>query len=1271
MLNEPPNDDFQFDDFYYKPSPRRPIIHLHQLQRKVTSILIDYEDFGTQENQEEIRDYFQFNVFTNHIGRNIDKPSVWTVYHLYIYDRGTANSRNSAGGMCLTSHILHCSSVLDVGQARVALDEGSLKLSFLAYQQCVEWIRESEVLAHLSEDLIEYLKPYVETKHPLLLAISVDKHEDGIITFRKAHPTLKKNEAMKILNKLMAKGPVDFTAFWSDLIYNFRFSEEAILVPVFYKEFSDKQPKHNFCLDKETGHIILIRTSKHNLEFLVDCEIVSETANESMYSRIKFKQPERKDLGNFFALYEKYLNALSCNLVFAKCASKLTRVDKLYSKELVFTTTNKTSGKDKVSSKIKKFLFDTRKFEAYEKNKSIYVDLQNILYSSEKDLPKSEIEMLNNKLAAINISIKKFEESTSPSDIYQAKKERQIEWDRLDQERQKSVFTKNKDLQHKLTDIININLEEGKVPKPLILSGEAGMGKTITTHQIALNYVSDLQHRVERYQTSNMLNLNLPIFFKAKKMIFQEYDDAIIDDTTAIPKGPVGETWVRNVVSSQFATFPDLGEYISYQEMCQLIVMWSGLSDLHNGNVTYFIDGLDELPNRKSAEAIIRNCLDEKVSKQKQPFLFCSTRPSFYSAVKETMGSDGHNITKLIPKETFSEEELSHDMPNMLCDAWGLNRESAEELRRNLDKYREIIEHPLFVGWICFLIYEGKLNQIKLTSQNKEVVTNEILDQIINIGIRSSLDRRETNVSDIASFEQKVREFVALSIHYSIDKPIEVFAKMKHLGISVDFGTRNAIKSDCGILFLTGNKIEWTHKRLAEVIYADYMINSKHLLLGPLRVSSPVLARIAQKELKIGRFNDFDSALIHNWHKYFPRDEFEDKIKTTYLSFYPNGEAPLIGYGKFIGVRRESDLVANPLGNCTPAQAAIAELYIENLGTNNAFRLDNHEICRYSSDGNYAGNEILELLYQQSWDLFGEDILKISYDPREDLDSSLSVQGNIVPVDQLDMSRVSGEIEINRIWQYVYHEVLIRGQEPDHVFDRIFHSDYSRKINMKSKNMFDIDWHGQLDLDSIFERETAQVDYFYESEDFSSDPSKYTHWDSSLQPLLWFPAGLNFKFAKILDEKKIEKINLLRHKVVDNATKQLFGHDKEECLNILWQELSEERTFIDENSKIQCNLLSALLFEDSIWYDYEETEDNQIQIKDITKVVSYKMGDNKAVMLFPFINECIKIIDKGDNPYNKTYKFECEYISGLFIGETYVRAFELIKDYYPNLASEG
>ena len=86
---------------------------------------------------------------------------------------------------------------------------------------------------------------------------------------------------------------------------------------------------------------------------LQEYQIVNKTANENMYSRIKFKKQEKQDLGDFFALYEKYLNALSCNLVFAKCASKLTRVDKLYSKELAFTATNKKAGRIRFHGKLR------------------------------------------------------------------------------------------------------------------------------------------------------------------------------------------------------------------------------------------------------------------------------------------------------------------------------------------------------------------------------------------------------------------------------------------------------------------------------------------------------------------------------------------------------------------------------------------------------------------------------------------------------------------------------------------------------------------------------------------------------------------------------------------------------------------------------------------------------------------------------------------------------------------------------------------------------
>ena len=89
-------------------------------------------------------------------------------------------------------------------------------------------------------------------------------------------------------------------------------------------------------------------------------------------------------------------------------------------------------GKIRSRRKLKNSL-TTQKNSSIRKKQINLPDLQNILYSSGKDLPRREIEMLNNKLATIDISIKKFEESKSPSEIYQAKKEWQIEWDRLKQ----------------------------------------------------------------------------------------------------------------------------------------------------------------------------------------------------------------------------------------------------------------------------------------------------------------------------------------------------------------------------------------------------------------------------------------------------------------------------------------------------------------------------------------------------------------------------------------------------------------------------------------------------------------------------------------------------------------------------------------------------------------------------------------------------------------------------------------------------------------------
>ena len=69
---------------------------------------------------------------------------------------------------------------------------------------------------------------------------------------------------------------------------------------------------------------------------------------------------------------------------------------------------------------------------------------------------------------------------------------------------------------------------------------------------------------------------------------------------------------------------------------------------------------------------------------------------------------------------------------------------------------------------------------------------------------------------------------------------------------------------------------------------------------------------------------------------------------------------------------------------------------------------------------------------------------------------------------------------------------------------------------------------------------------------------------------------------------------------------------------------------------------------------------------DMTNILDVENREHRALMLFPFINECLKIIQQGHDPYFDGYVFACSEISDLFIGERFVRAFELIKDYSSN-----
>ena len=221
-------------------------------------------------------------------------------------------------------------------------------------------------------------------------------------------------------------------------------------------------------------------------------------------------------------------------------------------------------------------------------------------------------------------------------------------------------------------------------------------------------------------------------------------------------------------------------------------------------------------------------------------------------------------------------------MPLRLCDAWGVTRESGEKLSEVFDKHRDTLIHPLFVGWFCCLIYDGRLDRIESSNSEPQILQNNLISQIIEIGIASSLESRESRYTNMAEampdqkFVEILRSFVSISYHFKITEPHLVREKMSLLGLESNYPNDlwASILHDCGILYLTGEQIEWTHKVVFEIMYADfYHANHADLALGPLNVSDPVLSRLAQIQVESKQAATYDCAKLRLLFRY-KRDEF-------------------------------------------------------------------------------------------------------------------------------------------------------------------------------------------------------------------------------------------------------------------------------------------------------------------------------------------------------------------------------------------------------------
>ena len=305
------------------------------------------------------------------------------------------------------------------------------------------------------------------------------------------------------------------------------------------------------------------------------------------------------------------------------------------------------------------------------------------------------------------------------------------------------------------------------------------------------------------------------------------------------------------------------------------------------------------------------------MSKQEHSEIYLAVRPGFPEV--EQLATNDQIVDLEIPVDV-----LKNEMPNMLCRAWGISEELADVYQERFEEFEELLTHPLYVGWFCFLLYSNELtdNIVGTATEKKHAV----IQRIVEIGIDSALDRRESPLANLGpvkrmEFHKKVRLFIALA-HHSPNEPSmkTYFDKLEKLtDYSFTEDERHAIQHDCGILFLADNGLVWTHHTVPEIIYADHIhelwngnLNSS-LMADKPRISTPFIQRLSSlrgsTKLEIAReLLEFPSITKSDADVLFSiADRFDWSRNELYLDEHGVSDVPLLD------VRPNKDVIKDAL----------------------------------------------------------------------------------------------------------------------------------------------------------------------------------------------------------------------------------------------------------------------------------------------------------------------------------------------------------------------
>ena len=854
----------------------------------------------------------------------------------------------------------------------------------------------------------------------------------------------------------------------------------------------------------------------------------------------------RNSQRSFLRLYRRYVRAMSSILSFTNCAGKRTRTAKLFTPDVKFSHIQKSE---------------------LIKNKRFQIPLDSMNPSSMKKAIKDHDKKFFNKIRKYwdLTEIKKYNESERDSnsvkiDLLAYQKMNEME---LDEKAEIKFYEAN------FNDISDLHLNEGKSVIPMIISGDAGMGKTTVMAQCSLSYFSKLENKLDGFLSSgeDMSSLPLPVVLKAKR--YSNVRDNRLDypvfDDNLLPHFMIDSN-------------PELLKHLTLEEITNLVSIWQQMKNMHHSSMVYFIDGVDECGSKNDATEMFEKIKSSSELSSEKPVLIISTRPSHDDVVTNSLPKYSICEMKKGIGEFYSESELSLKMPIMLCDAWGLTRESGEKLSEIFSTYNYILSNPMNVGWFCYLILEDELGKI----ENSNVVAisqNNLIGKIIEIGIEKSLERRESPFSDAVAKEQEdadffrnlLKMFVSVAFHYTLSKPTDVFTKMKQLGFveSVSNEVRNSIKNDCGILFLADHNIVWTHTTFAEIIYSDFFFNN-HLAinLGPIRVTEPVISRTAQLHFENGDFDSYISAELNMRHKLLPIQDFVEFVKfelwESHIESSNINKTPILCVfdGKLVPIH---DV---PL---TDTELEVANIYVRSLGTRTQFPISKDYIQPNDL------NDALVLIYEHSNNPFCTDLLRPIHSE------------NILEINQINPAKISSDTKLADCFAY-YRNLLLnhtdKNLSPEHPV---------LQIHKRASN-----------FEGIFDIRYVNAMTNYEIDDILNT------WIENYEPDDWY-------------EERESLITHITTEYVFTAFEKLFGKGNDEtCTDMIYDTLQDTNVHLlmdSANGVVESvNILTWLLGKHGLngFIDLDRSG--------VPAEILYQYDMNELIerqlVIVPFVHEC-------------------------------------------------